>query len=116
MPLTILFAEDEDSIRSVLTTFLEMLGYRVIQAANGVEGLNHLKAAKVALVITDINMPVMDGNEFISNLAALPDPPPVIALSGDASEVTPNPVIRQIVSKPVGIQTLRKVVQRLLSE
>jgi len=35
----------------------------------------------------------------------------VIALSGDSSEVTPNPLIREIVSKPVSIHTLRKVVQ-----
>ena len=112
--LTILFAEDEDSIRSVLTTFLEMLGYTVLQAANGAEGLNLLKSSKVALVITDINMPVMNGNEFISQLAALPDPPPVIALSGDAGEVTPDPVIRAIISKPVSIHTLKKVVQGVL--
>lgn len=115
MNLTILFTEDEDSIRSVMATLLELFGYRVIQAKNGAEGLDLLKGTKVALVITDINMPVMDGNEFISHLSALPDPPPVIALSGDASEVYPNPVIREIVSKPVSIHTLKKVMQRVLA-
>ncbi len=116
MDFTILFVEDEDHIRNIMGTFLEISGYRVLQAVNGVEGLNLLKSARVSLVITDINMPVMGGNEFISKLAAMPDPPPVIALSGDPTEVNPNPVIREIVSKPVSIHVLKKVVQGVLLE
>ena len=116
MSLTILFAEDEANVRSVLTTFLELIGYRVTQAANGLEGLNFLKSGKFDLVITDINMPVMSGNELISNIAELPVPPPVIALCGDIGEVNPNPAITEIVSKPVSIHTLKAVVQRVLPE
>lgn len=114
MSATILFAEDETNVRGVLTTFLELLGYQVIQAANGLEGLYLLKGNRVDLVITDINMPVMSGNELISYIAALPDPPPVIALCGDIAEVTPDPVITEIVPKPVSIHTLKGLVQRLL--
>lgn len=114
MSVTILFAEDEANVRNVLTTFLELIGYRVVQASNGLEGLNHFADTKFDLVITDINMPVMSGNELISNIAGLTDPPPVIALCGDVGEVTPNPAISEIVSKPVSIHTLRAVVQRVL--
>ena len=114
MDSTILFVEDQANIRAVLGTFLEMLGYRVIQVENGLEGLDALKGTKVDLVITDINMPVMDGNEFIARLSTQPEPPPVVALSGDAWEVTANPIIRTVVSKPVSIHTLKKVVQDLL--
>lgn len=113
---TILFAEDEDIVRSVLTTFLELIGYQVIQAANGLEGLNLLKKTKFDLVITDINMPVMSGNELISNIAGLPDPPPVIALCGNVGEVNPNPAVTEIVPKPVSIHTLKAVVHRVLPE
>ena len=116
LSLTILFAEDEANVRSVLTTFLEIIGYQVTQAANGLEGLNLLKKAKYDLVITDINMPVMSGNELISNIAGLPDPPPVIALCGDIGEVSPNSAVTEIVSKPVSIHTLKAVVQRVLPE
>lgn len=115
MDSTILFVEDQANIRAVLSTFLEMLGYTVIQVENGQEGLDALQTAKVDLVITDINMPVMDGNEFIARLATQPHPPPVVALSGDSWEVVDSPVINTIVSKPVSIHTLKKVVQDLLA-
>ena len=116
MDSTILFVEDQANIRSVLSTFLEMLGYSVIQVGNGAEGLSALKNTKIDLIITDINMPVMNGNEFIAALAAQPDPPPIIALSGDSWEVVSNPIISTVVSKPVSIHTLKRVVQDLLPE
>ncbi|MDB5081721.1 MAG: LuxN [Chloroflexi bacterium] len=111
---TILFVEDQADIRSVLSTFLEMLGYKVIQVTNGAEGLEAFKKTPSDLVITDINMPVMNGNEFIAALAALPQPPPVIALSGDSWEVISNPIIKSVISKPISIHTLKQVVKDLL--
>lgn len=114
MDSTILFVEDQPDIRSVLSTFLEMLGYSVKQVENGAVALDLFKTMQFDLVITDINMPVMNGNALIAALAGFPNPPPVIALSGDAWEVAPNPIIKAIVSKPVSIHTLKKVVQGLL--
>jgi CheY-like chemotaxis protein len=91
-----------------------MLGYKVIQVTNGAEGLEAFKKTPSDLVITDINMPVMNGNEFIAALAALPQPPPVIALSGDSWEVISNPIIKSVISKPISIHTLKQVVKDLL--
>ncbi len=116
MDSKILFVEDQAIIRTVLSTFLEMLGYIVIQVENGLEGLAALQTTRVDLVITDIKMPVMDGNEFIAALAELPTRPPIIALSGDYWEVVANPIISEIISKPVSIHTLKRVVQNLLSQ
>jgi CheY-like chemotaxis protein len=112
----ILFVEDQPDIRSVLSTFLEILGYKVKQVENGAEALDIYKTMPFDLVITDINMPVMNGNELIAALAGFPNPPPIIALSGDSWEVVPNPIISAIVSKPVSIHTLKKVVQDLLGK
>lgn len=65
MPKTILVVDDSNSIRQMLTFTLQDAGFAVIQGANGQEGLSALKDRKVDLVITDLNMPVMDGITFI---------------------------------------------------
>jgi two-component system chemotaxis response regulator CheY len=50
----------------MVTFTLEPEGYTVIAAENGADGLDKLRASKPAMVITDLNMPVMDGLEFIA--------------------------------------------------
>ena len=74
MDLNILFVEDQPDVRSVLSTFLEMIGYKVTQVENGAAALDLFKTAPFDLVITDINMPVMDGNQLIAALAAFSPP------------------------------------------
>ncbi len=66
MSKTILAVDDSRSIRDMVRFALEPLGYEILEAEDGVEGLERLGHAKVDLVITDLNMPNMDGLEFIS--------------------------------------------------
>lgn len=61
-----LVVDDSASMRQLVWQTLSQNGFEVIQAANGVEALN--RAATVELVITDLNMPVMDGITFIQKL------------------------------------------------
>lgn len=61
MGATILVVDDSVSIRQSIRFILEQSGYAVFEAADGVEGLKQLAAQKVNLVITDVNMPNMDG-------------------------------------------------------
>jgi two-component system chemotaxis response regulator CheY len=65
MPKTILVVDDSNSIRQMLTFTLQDAGFAVVQGSNGQEGLSMLQSHKVDLVITDLNMPVMDGITFI---------------------------------------------------
>lgn len=72
MPRTALIVDDSASIRSMVAFTLKEAGFTVLEGGNGQEGLDLLGRAKVDLIITDLNMPVMDGITFIRGLRALP--------------------------------------------
>ncbi len=65
MPKTVLVVDDSSSIRQMLTFTLQDAGFSVLQGANGQEGLSSLQNRSVDVIITDLNMPVMDGITFI---------------------------------------------------
>lgn len=65
---TILIVDDRWENRAVLLNLLEPLGFRVIEAQNGQEGLSCLQAERPDLVVTDLSMPVMDGFEFLKQI------------------------------------------------
>jgi two-component system chemotaxis response regulator CheY len=67
-----LIVDDSRMIRKVSRRIVESLGYAVSEAENGEEGLARCKAAMPDLVITDWNMPVMTGIEFVTALRAIP--------------------------------------------
>lgn len=66
--LTLLVVDDTFENRAVLSNLLNPLGFQMIEAENGQEGLEKLRELQVDLVITDLVMPVMDGFEFIQNV------------------------------------------------
>ncbi|WP_199309134.1 hybrid sensor histidine kinase/response regulator [Limnothrix sp. FACHB-406] len=65
---TILIVDDRWENRAVLLNLLEPLGFRVIEAQNGREGLSCLQSEQPDLVVTDLSMPVMDGFEFLKQI------------------------------------------------
>lgn len=77
---TCLLVDDSRMIRKVARKIVESVGYTVIEAENGEEGLARCRAAMPDLVITDWNMPVMSGIEFVTALRAIPTqrPPRVV--------------------------------------
>jgi CheY-like chemotaxis protein len=62
---TVLLAEDSRDTRQMLRRALEVKGYRVLEAGNGLEALQLTKQSRPNLIIVDLNMPVMDGLETI---------------------------------------------------
>jgi two-component system chemotaxis response regulator CheY len=73
MEKLILFVDDSPTMRSSVTFCLRNAGYRVTEAEDGVDALDKLRSIKdkdqpLALIITDINMPRMDGITFISRV------------------------------------------------
>ena len=74
MPKTILITDDSKSIRAVIGTVLKVAGYNVIEAGDGLEGMAVLNSGKtVDMIITDLNMPNMDGIDFIWEARKLSD-------------------------------------------
>lgn len=78
----ILVIDDDESIRSLLRTALELQGYEVVEAENGYAGLQRYQAEPIDLVITDMLMPVMDGAEMITELQRAFSWVRIIAISG----------------------------------
>jgi two-component system chemotaxis response regulator CheY len=72
MPNVILAVDDSPSMRQMVGQTLRAAGYDVIEAADGVEALELAKGRVVDLVITDVNMPNMDGITLVAQLRALP--------------------------------------------
>jgi len=68
MAITILVIDDAAHIRSLVVRMLEQAGFNTLEASNGLQGLQLLKQHKVALVISDVSMPIMDGYQFIATM------------------------------------------------
>lgn len=75
-----LVIDDSKSIRVMVVYTLQKAGFEVIESDNGEDGLKQLDKGMVDLVITDLNMPVMDGITFIRQLRARPSAKTVPAL------------------------------------
>lgn len=88
MAKTVLSVDDSSSIRQMVAFTLKSAGYDVIEAADGQEGLNKAKMKTVDLVLTDQNMPVMDGLTLIRTLRAMPSyrTVPILMLTTESSD------------------------------
>ncbi len=73
MAKTILIVDDSSSLRTVVKLSLARAGYEVLDAGDGKEGLAQLdKVAKVHLIVSDVNMPNMDGITFLTHVKQHP--------------------------------------------
>jgi len=68
---TILTVDDSTSMRQMVSFTLKQAGFDVVEAADGAEGLQKAKTARFNLVITDVNMPKMDGITLVRELRGL---------------------------------------------
>lgn len=80
--LTILVADDEDEIRTLLTHWLERVGHRIDCAASGQEASRLLRQKSFDMVITDVVMPDGDGYELIAEVRRLQPRSRIVAISG----------------------------------
>ncbi|BAY17000.1 sensor protein [Anabaenopsis circularis NIES-21] len=82
---TILLVDDKWENRSVLLNLLEPIGFELIEASNGEEGINQAVASLPDLIITDLIMPVMDGFDFIRQIKQSPELQSVVIIATSAS-------------------------------
>ncbi|MBS0166231.1 MAG: response regulator [Nitrospira sp.] len=110
---TILVIDDEESVRQALKRVLEDAGYQVAEAGNGRQGLELFRATPADLVITDIEMPEMDGLVLILELTRAFLNVKVIAVSGLASnELQAAKLLgaRSTFSKPLDLPVLLRAI------
>lgn len=88
MAKTILAVDDSASIRQMVSFTLKSAGYEITEATDGQDGLNKAKSKSFNLVLTDQNMPNMDGITLIKNLRAMPAyrTVPILMLTTEAGE------------------------------
>ena len=119
MKFTILIADDEKNIREGLATSLELDGYNVISAENGEIALDLMKKNNIDLVITDLRMPRLTGEELLSHIVSSWPTIPVIVFTGHGSIETAVEAMRKgafdFLTKPVNLDRLTLLVQRALS-
>jgi two-component system chemotaxis response regulator CheY len=72
MSKTILIVDDSASVRSVVGIALRGAGYDVIEGCDGQDALSKLTGQKIHLIVSDVNMPVMDGITFVREVKKLP--------------------------------------------
>ena len=88
MSKTILAVDDSPSIRQLVSFTLKGAGYEVVEAVDGQDGLDKAKSRAINLILTDQNMPRMDGLTLIKNLRALPQykTTPILILTTESSD------------------------------
>jgi CheY-like chemotaxis protein len=119
----VLIVDDDEEIRSILNDWLNEEGFHVNVARNGKEALDILKREGEWVVLLDVNMPLIDGLEVISQLrenpAWLNGNRIVLMSAGRKIATTPlhsiSDVVLAIVPKPFELDTLLEVIQRLAS-
>jgi DNA-binding NtrC family response regulator len=114
----LLVVDDEKNIREGLAASLQMDGYDVVTAADGAEGWKRFGKGDIDLVITDLRMPGMSGEEFMRHIAAETPGIPVIVLTGHGTVETAVAAMRDgaydFLTKPVNLERLTLLVKRAL--
>ena len=114
----ILVAEDDDALRSLLTEFLESQGHEVKGAKNGMELVELALPVRPDLIITDLNMPQMDGSTMIAMLSVYPELAgiPVIVITGTSLiEVAEMRIPKEIpvLIKPFNFEKITAAIQKV---
>jgi PAS domain S-box-containing protein len=117
---TILLIEDTDEVIMMIRDYLELAGYQVVTARDGVEGITQAQLIHPDLILMDVMMPRMDGLEATRTLRSDPEfeGTPIIALTALAMPSDRERCIRagmnDYMSKPVNLKELVKTIQRFL--
>jgi two-component system chemotaxis response regulator CheY len=122
MAVNILVVDDSAVMRSMIQKTLRLCGLQIgeiHQAGNGREGLEALEANWIDLVIVDINMPVMNGEEMIERIHARTEWAgiPIVVVSTEGSQTRIERLQRQgvrFVHKPFSAESIRDMVKEML--
>ncbi len=122
MGSTLLLVDDSATIRNIIKIYLMGMQFEFIEADRAERALHVLKSTKVDLIIADINMPGMDGLEFVRKIRAEKDTKvsklPLILLTGEKSDDLRKQGTaagaNDFILKPVTSSNLREAVQKFI--
>lgn len=118
MKFTILTIDDEENIRNGLADNFELEGYEVKQAASGKEGLQLIEKGDIDLVITDLRMDGISGQEVVNQVTSKYPGLPIIVLTGHGSIEDATSAIKMgaydFLTKPLDLTHLNKIVKNAL--
>ena len=110
--------DDEAGVRELLADALKLAGFETTTASDGMVAQTALRTMKPDLLIVDINMPMMDGFEFIERIRSNGDNTPALMLSarGDRADITRGLTLGadDYVTKPFGLEELVLRVRAIL--
>jgi CheY-like chemotaxis protein len=114
----ILVVDDDKGVRDAMAGILSDLGYDVSAAADGDEALVLLQDSTVGLVLTDLNMPGMDGLSLARRIKEDSSTPVVLITASDRRSVEPrlkDSVVDSVLFKPFRVEELMAVVMKAFS-
>ena len=119
MKFNVLIADDEKNIRDGLARAMRMDGHNAMVAANGQEALDLVQHEEIDLIIADLRMPVLDGEQVLRRITASGPGIPVIILTGHGTVESAVRAMRDgaydFLTKPVNLDRLSVLVKRALS-
>ena len=119
-PTRILVVDDDEPTRELLRDYLSDAGYDVVVAADGRQACRALNAFRVDLVVTDLEMPVMDGLELIRWLRGAGPSCPIVLVTGRTDRELQlcrfgRRAGFECMTKPIDLEELGRTIQRLTS-
>jgi len=122
MEKVVLVVDDSATVRKFVAAALNMKGFRVITAGDGIEALERMPSEKFDLIITDLNMPDMDGYEFIRTLRETTEYKeiPIIVLSSMTDLKNKDLAMESgalaFLEKPLSTEAIQREVFRFVSK
>ncbi|SJZ66140.1 Response regulator receiver domain-containing protein [Trichlorobacter thiogenes] len=113
--LTLLYVEDEDIARLSIGSFLRRYMGELLLASNGSEGLQLYQEKRPAVVITDLEMPVMNGMEMIRKIRELDHSIPIIITTAYDDDAHYCPEADLTILKPISFMELLQAVKDCLA-
>jgi len=115
---TLLVGDDVESMRGILTAIAQEVGFAVKQASHGQAGLEMVQAGGIDAIVSDWNMPVMDGGQFVRALRAAGHLMPVIMVTVEADQNRVRELIQTgiqgYIVKPFKAETVHRALEKLL--
>ena len=115
-PLRILVVEDHAPTRMAMSRLIRQAGADVVAARDGEEGLGYLLTQRFDVLLTDLQMPIMDGFELLQQCQKLPEshrPTRIIAISGEYEAGVLRSQSVRFLPKPFNIDTLLSMLSGL---